>query len=128
MSLCLAAGGLVVKLGFSALTLAWRHSVENTLWEEDWRETPRGLVMTEARVRGSGAGMEPPPEARFEGGAWRWRPAVPPLKEVTLRRSGVVNDWSLCAKSRCRELGELVPAAADPVTLFACRGTSIDPR
>ena len=81
MGLCLAAGGLVVRLGMAALTLAWTHSVEKIAWEEDWAATPQGLVLREARVRGSGAGMEPPPEARFVEGGWRWTPDLPPLHE-----------------------------------------------
>ena len=34
MSICLAAGALLVPLGAGEITLAWRHSVEKTLWEE----------------------------------------------------------------------------------------------
>ena len=30
------------------------------VWEEDWRASPAGLELVEARVQGSGAGMEPP--------------------------------------------------------------------
>jgi hypothetical protein len=60
MSLCLAAGALVVALGGDEITLRWRHSVQKTLWEEVWRDTPGGLRLIEARVEGSGAGMDPP--------------------------------------------------------------------
>lgn len=120
MGLCLAAGGLVVRLGAAALTLAWTHSVEKIAWEEDWAAAPQGLVLREARVRGSGAGMEPPPEARLIAGAWRWTPSLPPLKEVVLRRSGATADWRLCTEGQCRALGDLVPAEADPVLLRPC--------
>lgn len=120
MSLCLAGGGLVVQLGLSSFTLAWRHSVQSLLWEEDWRETPRGLVIDEARVRGSAAGMEPPPEATFRDGAWRWTPTMEPLSAVILRRSGAGKDWSLCAGNRCKPMDAYVPADADPVTLSVC--------
>lgn len=120
MSLCLAALGLVVQLGTDRLTLAWTHSVEKIVWEEDWRETPAGLELTEARVRGSGAGMDPPPEARFDGHAWRWQPALTPMPEVILRRSGATADWRLCLDGRCRPLGDYVPADADPVRLQRC--------
>ncbi len=120
MSLCLAAAGLVVRLGVGALTLEWTHSVERIVWEEDWAASGEGLVLREARVRGSGAGMEPPPDARFEAGVWRWRPALAPLGEVALRRSGATPDWQLCWSGACRRLGEFVPADADPVVLRVC--------
>jgi hypothetical protein len=64
MSLCRAAGSKITALAFSAFTLSWTHSVERIRWEEDWQLTSRGLELVEARVKGSGAGMEPPPEAK----------------------------------------------------------------
>lgn len=118
--ICLAAAGLLVSLGGSELTLRWRHSVEKTEWEETWREVEGRLELTMARVRGSGAGMEPSPEARFEHGSWFWRPAVPPLREVVLRRSGAAGDWSLCLSGNCRPMGDYVPPSADPVVLTPC--------
>lgn len=119
--LCLAAAGLVVQLGAASLTLGWTHSVEKIVWEEDWRLTDAGLVIDEARVKGSGAGMEPAPDARLLDGFWRWQPLLPPQKEVVLRRSGAVADWYLCTEGACRPLDALLPRAADPVMLRACR-------
>ena len=120
--LCLFAGGLMAaKLaGVAAFTLAWPHSVEKIAWEEDWLVSPLGLALQEARVRGSGAGMDPAPDARFSDGAWRWKPAVPPLPEIVLRRSGATADWRLCTSGRCRFLGEFVDPQADPVILRPC--------
>jgi hypothetical protein len=116
-----AAGALVAKLaGVAAFTLAWTHSIEKIPWEEDWRVTQAGLVLEQARVRGSGAGMEPPPDARLEGGFWRWTPRVPPRPEVVLRRSGFTADWRLCADGLCRAMDEMLPAEADPVRLRPC--------
>ncbi|WP_332688855.1 DUF1850 domain-containing protein [Bosea sp. (in: a-proteobacteria)] len=120
MSLCLAAGALLVPLGASEITLGWRHSVEKTLWEEVWRESPDGLVLAEARVQGSGAGMDPPEGAKLVDGFWRWRPQLPALREVVMRRSGATADWRVCVESSCRSMGELVPAEADPVVLKPC--------
>jgi hypothetical protein len=118
--LCLAVGAVLVPLMTNALTLAWAHSVEKTLWEEDWQETPLGLELIQTRVRGSGAGMEPAPDARLIDGAWTWRPALPRLPEVALRRSGATNDWQVCIAGRCRPMGAYVPADADPVSLRTC--------
>jgi len=120
MSLCLAAGALVVALNSDEIVLAWRHSVQKTRWEEVWRATPAGIVLTEARVEGSGAGMDPPDGARLENGFWRWTPALPPQREIVLRRSGATADWQVCVRSTCRPMGDLLPAEADPVTLQRC--------
>ena len=67
MGLCIAAGGSLIKAyaGITAFTLAWTHSVQKTEWEEDWQIVNTRLVIAEARVQGTGAGMEPPAEARF---------------------------------------------------------------
>ncbi|MDP3256691.1 MAG: DUF1850 domain-containing protein [Bosea sp. (in: a-proteobacteria)] len=120
MSLCLAAGALAVSLGASEITLSWRHSVQKTLWEEVWRDTPAGLVMAEARIQGSGAGMEAPPEARLADGFWRWTPQLPPQREIVMRRSGATADWQICSAGRCRPMGDYLPPEADPVILRTC--------
>ena len=118
--ICLIAGSVTAPLLAGAFTLAWTHSVERTLWEEDWRQGPKGLEIVEARVRGSGAGMEPPPEARLVGGAWAWRPQVPAQREVVLRRSGATADWRICIGGQCRPMESYVPVQADPVVIRAC--------
>lgn len=118
--LCLTAASMAVPLLSATVTLAWIHSVERIAWEEDWRWTPAGLEIVAARVRGSGAGMEPPPEARLVDGAWTWRPAVPPRSEVVLRRSGATADWRVCLSGECRPMTAYLPAEADPVALKAC--------
>ncbi len=121
MSLCLAAGALVISLSASEITLRWRHSVQKTLWEEVWREAPGGLRLVEARVEGSGAGMDPPEDAVLRDGFWRWTPALPDLPEVVMRRSGATADWRVCVREECRPMGVYLPAKADPVTLKPCR-------
>ena len=120
MSLCLVAVGLVVALGSGELTLSWRHSVQKTLWEEVWRETPSGLVIDEARIEGSGAGMDPPDGAVLRDGFWRWRPTLPPQREIVMRRSGATADWRVCVAGHCRLMSELLQADADPISLAVC--------
>lgn len=120
MELCLIAAGATIRLGATALTLAWMHSIEKTRWEEDWRATPAGLVLMEDRIQATGAGMEPPPQAHFDGHWWRYRPSTPPLPQVILRRSGATADWQVCIKGVCRAMGDYVPKDADPVTLTTC--------
>jgi hypothetical protein len=105
LALCAFVGGaLAGRIDAQAFTLSWIHSVERIPWEEDWRVTPEGLVVTEARIRGTGAGMEPPDGAVLRDGSWHYRPALPPLPEVVLADAGVVPDRVLCAAGRCRPL------------------------
>ncbi|MEZ0172165.1 DUF1850 domain-containing protein [Microvirga sp. TS319] len=120
--ICLVAGKVVAPLMAGAMTLAWTHSVEKIVWEEDWRATPAGLELVEARIRGSGAGMEPPPEARLVNGAWVWKPDVPPQREVIMRRSGATADWRICIEGQCRPMEAYVPPEADPVAMRVCDG------
>jgi hypothetical protein len=73
IAVCLAAAALAISLPLQAFTLNWTHSIEKILWEEDYQvvQTTSGarLQLTEARIRGSGAGMEPPPDAVLKNGA-----------------------------------------------------------
>ena len=107
MSLCVLAGATkTATLAAAAFTLAWTHSVEKTEWQEDWRLTPAGLHLVEARVKGSGAGIDPPAEAVLKDGWWTYAPAVPPVPRLALAASGAtVSGWSLCAEGSCLTLG-----------------------
>ncbi len=122
MEFCLIAAGATVHLGVTALTLAWTHSIEKIRWEEDYRATPAGIVLLQDRVQGTGAGMEPPPDAKFDGKWWRYDAHVPPLPEIILRRSGMtVGDWQVCIAGKCKPMGDYLPdKKADPVTLTTC--------
>lgn len=120
MSLCLAAGALVVALGSDEITLSWRHSVQKTVWEELWRNGPGGMRLVEARIQGSGAGMDPPDGAKLVDGFWRWTPKLPAMPEVVMRRSGATADWRVCIAGTCRPMGTYLPEEADPVVLRPC--------
>ncbi|TPE49237.1 DUF1850 domain-containing protein [Amaricoccus solimangrovi] len=120
MSLCLALAGGVLRLAVTGFTLSWTHSVERVEWWERWAVTPAGLRIEEARVRGSGAGMEPPEGARRVAGGWDYRPDLPPLPELVLAASGATGGgWTLCAAGECRVIGA---EAGPPVTLSRCAG------
>lgn len=118
MSLCILAGGKLSVLAISAFTLGWTHSVERIAWEEDWRVTGESLEILRARVKGSGAGMEPAEGARLVEGWWVYEPALPPLPELALAASGATpGGWSLCAATGCATLGA---DAATPLRLWPC--------
>ena len=139
IGLCLAvATSIVASLPVDQFTLRWMHSIERVEWEEDWRiDAPaRELVLVESRVRGSGAGMEPPEDAVFRDGVWRapGRLRVPMLR---LAASGYTDDWQLCANGRCEALLQRVGkrdlpgrganvAPGHPITLLPCRRPARD--
>ena len=102
LSLCLASAGIVKMLSVAAFTLAWTHSIEKVEWQEDWRLTPQGLELVQARVKGSGAGMEPPGDARLVDGWFQWKPARAPMPELVLGNSGAAGEWRLCSDGKCQ--------------------------
>lgn len=118
LALCVLSGMTTVVVATKLFSLAWQHSVERTQWQEDWRVTPSGLELVEARVRGSGAGMEPPEGSVLRDGWWIYRPELPVQERIVLAASGATGDgWLLCANGTCRTLGA---KAGDPIRLEAC--------
>jgi hypothetical protein len=118
MSLCILAAGKMTVLAMTAFTLSWTHSVQKTRWEEEWSITPAGLEIVQARVKGSGAGMEPPEDAVLKDGWWVYAPKLPPRPELVLAASGATGEgWSLCADGQCTIIGA---AAGAPVTIKPC--------
>ena len=118
----MAAAGLAFSLPLQSFTLAWTHSIEKVRWEEDYRIAGDRLLLTEARIRGSGAGMEPPAGAVLKDGAWRYTPPLAPLKRLRLTRSDFVADYQFCHDGACQPLRDLVgpPELAPLVEVFAC--------
>lgn len=120
MSLCILAAGKTVTLAVAAFTLNWTHSVEKTRWEEHWKITPAGLELVEARIKGSGAGMEPPEGAVLKDGWWVYAPKIPLRADLLLAASGATGEgWSLCAEGRCTVIGA---SSGEPATLKVCGG------
>lgn len=119
--ICLVAGLLVAPLG-EAVTLQWTHSIQKTLWAEDYRLQGDRLQLNSARVQGTGAGMEPPPDAIYRDGAWHYTPVLPLLPAVTLRHSPYVEPYIVCTGVDCRPLPDWLPglAADTTVTLQVC--------
>lgn len=122
MSLCLISAGVTKTLVVAAFTLVWTHSIEKIDWRETWRVTPQGLELVEARVKGSGAGMEPSPEARLMDGWFVWQPHRAPMPEVVLGNSGMAGEWWLCANGTCRTLSAILghDVGVHTTTMRAC--------
>jgi hypothetical protein len=117
-ALCILSAGKTVTLAATLFTLSWAHSVEKIRWEEDWTISQNGLEIVEARVKGSGAGMEVPEGAVLNDGWWVYRPALPPRSELMLAASGATaSAWTLCTTGTCLELGA---TAGEPLRLSAC--------
>ncbi|MBB3265293.1 hypothetical protein FHW79_002913 [Azospirillum sp. OGB3] len=110
VALCLSAlgGAVLAALPGPVFTLTWTHSVEKTEWREEWRIEGGRLRLTEARVKGAGAGMEPAQDARLAAGWWVWAPAVPPLERLVLAASSFTPDHELCAGGACRPLHDWI--------------------
>jgi hypothetical protein len=122
VSLCLASAGVVKTLALAAFTLAWTHSIEKTAWQEDWRVSAQGLELVAARIKGFGAGMEPPPEARLIDGWFQWDVHRPPQQELLLGNSGAAGEWRLCDGGACRTLSEIMghEVGVDVTTISGC--------
>jgi hypothetical protein len=133
--ICLALAGMpahdTVFVPEHAFTLAWTHSIERVRWEERYevRPPPTGevtpvLVLVAARIRGSGAGMEPPPDAVLRDGWYEYTPTMPPRHDLLLTRSRYVPDFDFCSAQGCRSLGTLLPSDGGVTRLSACKAES----
>jgi hypothetical protein len=119
-ALCLIAGSLHASVPVTQFTLRWQHSIEKIAWAEDYEVAGAWLHLSQARIRGSGAGMEPPEGSTLVHGVWRYRLADPWRREIVLARSEFVPDYELCAAGTCRPLWHWIPLSAGPTTLSAC--------
>lgn len=121
-ALCLVAGSLQAQIPVSQFTLRWQHSIEKIDWEEDYVIAGDWLLLSRARVRGSGAGMEPPAGAYYERGVWHYRPA-PDMRwtrQLVLTRSEFTHDYELCIDGRCQALSRWIAPSGDTTTAAPC--------
>ena len=106
----MASVAAALSLAGNAFVLSWTHSVERVEWQEHWQVREGLLQMDQARVKGSGAGMEPPPDSRLRDGWWVYRPHLPPQPSVLLAVSGqTVDGWRLCVDGgKCHDIETLL--------------------
>jgi hypothetical protein len=125
-ALCLlVAGVLRATLPGSELAVEWQHSVAKTRWTERYLIENDHLLLADACVEGSGAGMEPPPEAVRRAGAWCWQPRHA-LPELALTWSAYTADYRLCAHDVCNTLRDWVGPVDDGtvVTVRPCNAAA----
>ena len=122
-ALCLMAGSFQAELPVHQFTLRWQHSIEKIDWEEDYLVAGDWLFLNSARVRGSGAGMEPPPGSHYLKGVWHYRP-TPDMRwtrSLQLTRSEFARDYDLCVAGTCRPLSQWIPISAGTTTAAPCQ-------
>ena len=122
--LCLIVGLLVAPLG-DAVMLRWTHSIQKVAWEEDYRRAGNTLQLVSARVRGTGAGMEPPPDAVFRDGAWHYTPSVQSLPGVILSHTPYAPPYIVCNDTLCQPVTAWLPGLSETATieLAPCRSS-----
>lgn len=110
------------------ITLAWTHSIEKVRWEEDYAVVPHPdpgqppvLLALKARVRGSAAGMEPPPDAVLHDGWFEYTPPIASAPVLRLTRSEFTADYELCTASGCRPMAHWLPSDNNITLLTPCR-------
>ena len=120
----------VIFLQTDSFTLSWEHSREKQRWEEDYSIVTHATMATglaimpgTARVKGSGAGMEPGPKSRLIDGWYAYDPDTGPLLSLRLTRSFFTEDYNLCMDSGCQSLSALLPSDGSVTRLWACKKT-----
>lgn len=130
--LSLAAAGQAAAPVFvpvERFTLAWTHSIEKVRWEEDYAVRPGAkpgappeLQALTARVRGSGAGMEPPPDAVLRNGWYEYTPRTLSPEGLRLTRSAFTADYDWCTSAGCGPMAQLLPSDGGITLLTPCAG------
>ncbi|MDI3336066.1 DUF1850 domain-containing protein [Defluviimonas aestuarii] len=115
-----ASATTTLTLASASFDLSWRHSVEKTEWRETWIVEGGRLHLTEAAVKGSGAGMDPGKGAALIDGWWVWTPDLPPVPNLTLAASGATGGgWRICDGTICHEIGA---EPGEAIRLSPCKG------
>src|SRR5690554_83123 len=113
-------------LPVQAFTLAWEHSIEHVRWEEDYKiealnkEPGAQLIAVAARIKGSGAGMEPPDNAKLHNGWYEYPPTNSKPAILRLMRSEYTPDYEWCSQGGSQPLSALMPADGDITLVYAC--------
>ncbi len=135
IGVCLAllgTGGVVADSGVGQpvfipvqqFTLAWIHTIEKVRWEEDYAVTGDAVLKAVgARVRGSAAGMEPPPDAQLKNGWYEYKPQIRRPEVLRLTRSSFAADYEFCGAGTCRPMSDFLPSDGGITLLTACHAS-----
>lgn len=107
-AICLVAAAMTVVLPVHGFTLSWQHSIEKIQWDEDYVVVGHKLQVVDARIRGTGAGMEPPPDAVFKDGIYHYKPKIGPLASFEMARSPYVKDYTICWNHVCHPMADVM--------------------
>ena len=120
-ALCIVVGACFIELPVRSFTLAWQHTVEKVLWEEDYLVVGAWLLHDRARVSAGPApawNRRPMPSSSTAHGSYR--PADRWRREVRLARSEFGSDYLLCIEGRCRPMADVAPGPIAATTLRSC--------
>lgn len=128
LGICLSLAAAPAANAFVPLTqftLAWTHSIERVRWEEDYRVVtqPLGalrLLAERVRIKGSGAGMEPPDGAQLRDGHYGFDATRQPDGLLRLSRSEFVPDYQLCTGGVCHLLSHWLASDGGVTELRPC--------
>ena len=111
--LCVAAGSFSVAIYAPRFTLSWEHSIEHVEWRETWRVHTKTMRIVEARIKGTGAGMEPPKDAVLKDGWFVYVPKMPPQTRLVMPDSAYTKPMRLCLPGdTCRPIRVFLPREA----------------
>lgn len=111
-------------------TLAWTHSIEKVRWEEDYEVALNAqqqpvLIATKARVKGSAAGMEPPPDSVLHDGWFVYVPGIRAPLELLLTRSEFTPDYDWCKQGFCQKMSTFIASDKGLTMAKACFSSEI---
>lgn len=128
-TLASSSQALPVFVATERFTLAWTHSIEKQRWEEDYAVVPGNapgqppvLQALQARIKGSGAGMEPPPDAVLHNGWYVYTPTTTTVPELLLTRSEFTPDYDWCLAGRCQPLSNVIASDSGVTRAKPCFG------
>ena len=122
-----SGAGQPVFIPVQQFTLAWVHTIEKVRWEEDYAvesvAADAVLKAVSARVRGSAAGMEPPPDAQLKNGWYEYKPQISEPEVLRLTRSSFAADYEFCSSGFCQPMSAFLLSDGGITLLTACHSS-----
>ena len=113
----------------TSFTLSWTHCIEKIRWEENYVVVPDTAnparareVALKARIKGTGAGMEPPEGARLIHGWYAYVPDAVSAQPLPRIRSEFTTDYEWCARGQWQSMGKLLASDHGVTLMTPCLG------